>query len=419
MKTVRISLFRQLALIFAVVASPVWAEMSLNIGDTLQVRITGLAELDFEAKVLEDGTIDLDWMGTFVAAGQEINALESELQRSAQGKIVKQYSRDGVMFILQLEQTDVHLTRISYAGIIVAGNVTNPGAYAFDAGMTVRDAVALAGGAEPSLFIDSSTISPEQILRWQSDADASAQMAAAAQVLIWRLTAEADQDYDLPTPDPSVLPVAETETVRLIAQQRQIMLLNRENESGERAYFNEAEEQALGRIEILQAQQQKLNEALESDTAEELRVADLVERGLARSATVADVRRSTVLSATRLLELEETLARARLDVTRLQREAEAYDQLRLAGLLAARETAKNQLMDATRELQLLARYLGGSVATVGTAGALPEYEMRAVAFRRAQNGRSAVPLSEDGMLSPGDTLDVTMEPVAPANLVQN
>lgn len=418
MKTAWLIVLRQLALIFMLMATPAWADMTLNIGDTLKVRITGLAELDFEARVQEDGTIDLDWMGTFAAAGQEINALEDELQRSAQGKIVKQYSRDGAMYILQLEETDVHLTRTAYAGIVVAGNVRNPGAYAFDAGMTVRDAVAIAGGAVPSTFIDSSTISAEQLLRWQSDADVAAQRAAAARILIWRLTAEINEDYALQPPDYAMMPVNDATAGHLIDQQRQIMLLNHDNESGERAYFKEAEDQALERIEILQEQQQNLTAALEADTAEEQRIGDLVERGLVPSNSITDVRRSTALSATRLLELEESLARAQLDVTRLQRETQAYDQRRLAGLYVQKQSAETQLQDATRELQLLSRYLGGAVATADSSGALPEYEMHAVAYRRAGTGRSAVPLDEDGLLSPGDTLDVTLDQITPAS-VQN
>jgi polysaccharide biosynthesis/export protein len=385
----------------ALAAAPACADIPLGPGDQVRVRVTGLNALDFEAPILGDGMVDLDWLGTFEAAGHTVDALEDKVQRATEGKIIKQYDREGAFYIVQLEQSDVHIARTAYAAVVVAGDVNTPGAIPFEPGLTVRDVIAMAGGAAPSLMSGMASVEPAEVLRWQSDYDAATRAYAQATAALWRINAEIAGEYGATQPDSADMAVTADVAQALIDEQARLMQLNRKNEDGERAYFVQAQDQAIVRIGILESQQEKLAEGLAADTEEEQRVKELVERGLTPGTRLSEVRRSTVLSATRLLELEESLARAKLDVTRLKREAEAYEETRLAALLTERQAGETALADSRRAMTLASRFLGGGTGMSG-------YEIIATIYRREAGGRNELAMEESSELMPGDTLEIQL-----------
>ena len=94
------------------------AEIRLGKGDRVKVVIAGLSSLDFEAKVAADGSLDFAWLGNYDAESKLLTDLEAELQAASEGKLVKQYDRDGKLFIIQLEGLDVNLLHIAYNPIV-------------------------------------------------------------------------------------------------------------------------------------------------------------------------------------------------------------------------------------------------------------------------------------------------------------
>ena len=389
--------------------SPAAADVPLRPGDDIQLRVSSLPSLDITAQVNLDGTLNFAWMGSFNASERTVKDLELEIQASAVGKIVKQYNNDGVLFIIQLEGDEIYLIRGPYQPVIVSGDVARPGAVAFTPGITVRDAIAISGGTQSGLLDGLLITDPAQILRWQGDYGTAALQHAEGSVDLWRLNAEINQDPDAPVLEPTSVRVSSEVLDNMISEQRQFINIRQKTEAGERIFFSEALKQAESRIEILKLQQIQLTAALNSDEADETRIQDLVNRGLAPSARLSEVRRNTVQSATRLLDLEEILASAELEITRQHRENSKYEEQRLIDLLNEKKAAQSVIRISAIRMDVLSQYLSGQTTDFGSDDLVALFNYDATIFRKTASSVTTVYGDETTVLLPGDTLEVSLQ----------
>ncbi len=391
-------------------------EMPIGIGDQVEVIITGLPDLGLSAQVLENGKINLAWLGDFDAEGRSIEALENAIRTDVAGQIVRQYDRDGGQFLVQLEATDVNLVRVAQKPVVVAGTVTSPGAVPFTPNMTVREALALAGGVDDRLLPDSVEVDALQIARWQSDFGQAAIDNALATIQSWRIEAEIANDPD-PVLSTDNLGAISAETVaEMEAGQRRILAENLAASAATEAFYVQAVLKAEQRLDILRQQQETMTQALAAEEAEEARILDLVERGLAPGSRESDVRRTTVLTATRLLDVEDDLARTEIDLTRTARGFEEYQEERLARLLSDQVTVDQLAREARLRMDVVGQFLALSGSEVATADVTSEFGVTTVLFRRLEGELRQIQADMDTLLMPGDTLEANFEEILPVPL---
>ncbi|WP_343080300.1 polysaccharide biosynthesis/export family protein [Ostreiculturibacter nitratireducens] len=385
------------------------AEFLIGPGDEIKLSIMGLAASDVETVVGLDGTLDLVWLGRVHAADRTLDEVLQDVREMARGRIIKRYNQDGELGLIQLTDDDVFLEILEYRPVVVSGDVADPGEVVFRPGLTARRAMALAGGARSSLLSDVQMTDPVQIVRWQNEYARVALDHAVSLVRLWRIGAELDDNPEAPPPSQEQVAISADVLGDLIREQTRIMEVKRQNEEGDRAFLAEGLEKAQARLAILQQQREKQLELLASDEEEEERTRDLLEKGLAPATRLADIRRTTVLSGTRLLEIEQLLADAELDVTRLQRELNEYEEDRLAALLTDRETTYSEVLDTRLQMDLYAQNLSGTAGGLGELGMASDLHVSVLALRRSKGEDSRVELDLDSELQPGDTLIVKLE----------
>src|SRR5215831_7380269 len=130
------------ALPFAVSAAPAAAPApapaasddgyKLGTGDKLRVMVFGESDLGGEYVVDGAGFISLPLIGQLHAAGDSIHQYENEITAKL---------KDGY-----LKDPRVSVEVINYRPFYIIGEITRPGEYAYVNGMSVLNAVALAGG---------------------------------------------------------------------------------------------------------------------------------------------------------------------------------------------------------------------------------------------------------------------------------
>ncbi len=389
------------------------ADFDLEPGDTVQVTFTGLSALSFESLIDVDGFVNLQWLGQFKAQGISLEELEQRVRLDAAGKIVKQYNGDGQIFIIQLDGDEVEISRNGYRPIIIGGDVARTGQVDYRPGVTAREAVALAGGVRSQLLTDDVSIDPIQLMRWQTAYGQAALDHAEALVQKWRTTSELLDDMSHPQPLIDHVSVSEKVLEDLITEQVKIRTINLANETGERHFFEEAQQQAGQRISILQKQKFELAKALAADEEEEARVISLVDRGLAPGSRIADTRRTTVLSATRLLDVEEDLATTSLVLTRLRRDREQYEQERSLRLLQERRGANLAIRDASLQMDTIAKYLAGASSEIGVDSLITDIDYTVEIYRLVDGELKLFPADKLTRLLPGDSLEISVEEMAP------
>jgi protein involved in polysaccharide export with SLBB domain len=107
----------------------------LGTGDKLRVTVFGEKDLSGEFDVNDQGVVALPLIGPTKLAGKTISEAETQITRS--------YGKD------YLVNPRVNVEVLNYRPFFILGEVKNPGSYPYVHGMTVVNAVALAGGYTP------------------------------------------------------------------------------------------------------------------------------------------------------------------------------------------------------------------------------------------------------------------------------
>ncbi len=392
-------------------AGPSAADFNLEPGDEVRVSLTGLDDLSFDATIDVHGDINLNWLGHFRAQGLSSEELEQLVRQDAAGKIVKQYDLQGEIYIIQLDGDEIEIARTGYRPIVIGGDVARTGMIDYRPAITAREAVALAGGVRSQLLTDDVTIDPIQLVRYQTTYGQAAVQHAQAVVEVWRASTELANNLDLAPPKPEDVTISPKVLQELLAEQIKIRTINRDNEAGERAYFENAKKQASERIRILEQQKSELAKALAADEEEEARVVSLVDKGLAPGSRLADTRRTTVLSATRLLDVEEDLATTGLILTRLRRDQEQYEQERSLRLLQERRTASLAIRDAGVRMDTISKYLAGASSEIGTESLISDIDYTVVIFRVVDGQLQTLAAEKLTELLPGDSLEISVQEI--------
>lgn len=105
----------------------------LDTGDRLRISVLGEANYPVEVSVDDAGAITLPMLGAVGARGHTTTSLAAEIRRAfAAGNLII--------------ESFVHVDMAGYRPFFISGAVANAGAYPFTPGITVRHAIAIAGG---------------------------------------------------------------------------------------------------------------------------------------------------------------------------------------------------------------------------------------------------------------------------------
>ncbi|MGE0151808.1 MAG: polysaccharide biosynthesis/export family protein [Reyranellaceae bacterium] len=104
----------------------------LGIGDKVKVVVFGQPDLTGEAEIDASGKIVVGLIGEVAAAGRAISDVQGEIR----ARLDKDYLVDPKVSVLM----------VAYRPLTILGQVKSPGRYPYSSGLTIRQAVALAGG---------------------------------------------------------------------------------------------------------------------------------------------------------------------------------------------------------------------------------------------------------------------------------
>lgn len=104
---------------------------TLGSGDNLRIDVFGDESMSGERRIAGDGTLTLPLIGRVKAAGLTTHELKEELESQ-----LTEYMRE----------PRVNVQMLTYRPVYIVGEVKQPGSYSYVDGMTVLNAVAIAGG---------------------------------------------------------------------------------------------------------------------------------------------------------------------------------------------------------------------------------------------------------------------------------
>jgi len=281
------------------VSSSATAEYKLQSGDTLEIAVTGVPDLKQRLPVELDGEISLPLVGQVKVGGLSLAEARATITGKLSNKIYLQPSGNGREIQRLLLPNEIVVTVAEYRPIYVSGHVAKPGEYAFRPGMTVRQAIAIAGGynlAQPGLanpFL--------QAADFRSEYEALLVEFAAEQDWIWRLRTElGESEGDYSAANKAPIPDAMRERLKQTASEH--LKARMADRKRDKQALQEAIDRSDLELGVLAEKKKTDEEGNQADNEEFERVRQLFKRNIATNSRLSEARRAAFLSSNQLLQ---------------------------------------------------------------------------------------------------------------------
>ena len=390
------------------------AQYKLAPGDTVEVAVGGAPDQRNRAQIQIDGTIALPGVGTVEVAGLTPAELQTRMETLLQTRILRQRSPDGREQALVVKPGDVMTSVVEYRPIYVTGDVLTPGQQAYRASMTVRQAVAVAGGfsllrsrgqqpgTDPAdLVRDYQSLSTEYIKEYFHVARINAELRG-------------DETFDQTAPAEISLPASSIDPI--LQAEAQSLKTAQTDFGKERSFLDDAVKQSDTQLVTLRKQQDGEEKGVQADEEELDRVVKLFGSGSLPSPRVTESRRALLLSSTRRLQTTVELMRLQRQREDFLRQIERLASLRTINLLRELKDSNVRLADLRVRMQALSQRLqplgGAGAVPIGTSDLRPEVTI----VRKVGQKWDRIATSVDFDVEPGDVVDIALRPSAVASV---
>lgn len=370
------------------------APYRLLAGDTVEIRYMGAGD-PVTARVDLDGRVRLVDIGGIEVAGLTLDETETAIEAAL---------AEAGLFVDPRASVSI----LSYAPVVVAGDVMSPGRFDYLPQMTVATALGLSGGSHAA------GISSLELSRARAEVKGQLQSLnleiSEAAAEITRLEAQladaapgplqmaADLRAQIPAPDPARLD-------RLLASEVRI-LDNARSRAADMLGLWDREIETLQQQDDLYAKRIRVQEEIVANAAEDLANAQkLKDRGLQTAAAMSRAEQLDADARARALELESAQIAVTRAIAESRRQRTQFLHAKREDALAALRAARARLDDASlrygRALEQQAILSGGNMASLLASETL-EVQFSLQSPRPGRPGDA--PITPETPLLPGDTL---------------
>jgi polysaccharide export outer membrane protein len=382
------------------------AEYIVNVGDVLEVAVTGVPELRNHAAVQIDGNISLPLVGLIPVAGLPLQQVRTQIGAALASKVFRQRSQDGRETAIVIDADEVTATVAEYRPIYVDGDVSKPGQYPYRPPITARQLIAVAGGYDimhmrmNNPYLEAADLRSQYGSLWTE--------FAKEQASIWRIKNELGDSAQI---DPAVLkdvPIPFSTISEFVNTETEYLKTKQSDYQREKAFLQRSIREGDEQVNVLSLQQKTEEEGYQADLEELQRINELFSKGSVVSPRVADARRAVQLSSTRKLQTQAQLMQLKTQQDALKRKLEKLDDQRRLDLLRELQDASVRLNETRAKLQGVGEKLQytAMIRSQLVRGARDKPEIAII--RKGQQGEERIIADEDAELQPGDTVEVKL-----------
>ncbi|MEO8243762.1 MAG: polysaccharide biosynthesis/export family protein [bacterium] len=369
-------------------------EYHLAQGDVLRVMIVGEPQLSVDVPIEMDGSAWFPLVGPIAASGETLRDIRSQ---TAEAYATVSFGRPvaaGTGLPQIIDTSQVYVTVASYRPIYVTGDVGTTHEIPYRTGLMLSQLLALA--------------SPVQVANGSTRQATTGEITAAATALaheyaqIWRhkvfLGKDTPADFD------RIFVTKGPEIDELVAVERSILAETRAGIEAQQQHIKDDTARIQANVAALTRQKDNEAKGLEMDETELATVQDLFSRNLVPASRLTDVRRASLVTASRLFQIDVALESAQGQVEKLK-----ADFIALEG--DARVAAWKDLGDAVTTAEQRRSDLERLLASAGgsqTTNLLPT-ETKAIVTRDGvilSSGETSPSLA----LMPGDIVEIRQRP---------
>ena len=369
-------------------------ELVLAPGDTISYSVLGSAELDRLSTIGVNGRIQVPLVGWIDAAGLTIDELRHKVGLEIGETPFRTTGPDGAEVWRRISADLIFIDVAEYRPIYLMGDVRENGEQSYRPGITLRQAIARAGGLGQPL---SAATSDVDLLSLSTERDMLVGDIDFVKMTLSRLEADlAAIGNDSPTVD--ALDSASDDGAK-----RWLSARNSERELSRRNSKLQTQ-QMENRLEVLQELSRSQQTNLEIEQAALERARDLAERGLTPATNVTEARRAFLQVSMQALETSGEVYGLQLDLARSTDEVERLQYAQRIDLLG-------QIVDQTQAYETLKKRLNALDQRISMLGGQRLFSQVEPAYRFEiqRLGEDSIQTSQisDVVLLPGDVVEVT------------
>jgi len=380
-------------------------EYRLQPSDVIELSVAGIEGLRQRAAVDVDGNIVLPIAGEMNVEGRTLAEVRNEFNKHLTSKSYDAQTSDGLTAYF-IDPDQVTIVVAEYRPVYITGDVARPGEQPFRPGLTVRQAIAVAGGYDllrfsaDNPFLQSATLRADYDTLWIQFAEAQSTLARLVAELTGKEAPDGVGFSDLPVDEELLTDLARSE-----AEQMKIRLAEIDNE---KSYLQRLITQNQNRFELLSQEQTQVKDDRDADERDLQRIRGLFEKGITTADRMTAARQALFNSSVRFLSTTAELGEISDSLEGFRRQLEKVDADRRLELLGQLKEEKVALAKAISGLGAVSEkllYVGSTRSTVdeGLAG-VP----RILVFDSRDVGKGRI-ADESELLSPGDLIKVTLE----------
>ncbi len=420
-------------------SGPALAEYVIRPGDTLEVAVAGIPDLKQRSVVDLDGLVTLPMIKPIAVGGLDLTAAQAAVKAEMSKKLYQQRTPAGAESITAISPDTVTVTIAEYRPVYLNGDVSKPGEQAYRPGMTVRQAVSLAGGYEimrfrmTNPFLESADLRNDYQTLWMQ--------YVKLQGKIWRIKAllAAPGGPQTPPAQPGSPPAkgkaaaapedssADMKALERLTQAplprelldrtrettRQQLELERTRYQAERSYLQRTVSVADDQIALLRSRQVRDDENAQADTVDYNKLKEFSERGNLPMTRLSEARRLFLFSATQSLQTGVQLTNTIRERDEAARKVVRLEEQTRSDLLKDLDEVNVELGGLQSKLQAVSDKITytGMIRSQLVRGGGSKPSIRIV--RSGLDGGGSEVASEDSPVRPGDTVEVALHTEVP------
>ena len=386
-------------------ASPARADYRVGAGDVVEIFVSKVPELQRRVTVSSDGSVTVPILGSLPVAGLSPAELQARIKTELATKVVQQRLPDGREIEVVINPDDVVASIVDYLPIYVNGDLSRPGEYPYRPTMTIRQAIAVAGGVElarnrpRAVESDLTDLHTEFTSLWID--------LAREQAHVWRIKSELGVNDNVDPKSLMDVPLPQSQASQIVMVEQQQLEARNTDFQRHVGFLKDAIKLEEDQIKVLTEQQKTETDGLQADTEELQKVMNFYERGALPNLRVSDARRAVLLSSTRKLQTVAQLMEVKRRQEGYAREMEKLTDQRRIDLLAELQQAEDKISALKVKLEGV-----GEKIQIADIRSLPpdnnDFKLKVTIIRRGTSGYDHIAAEEDAELRPGDVVTVTV-----------
>ncbi|MEZ5788165.1 MAG: polysaccharide biosynthesis/export family protein [Xanthobacteraceae bacterium] len=379
----------------------------LSVGDVLEISVRGFPDLRQRSVVELNGEVSLPLAGRIRIVGMSIAQAQAAIKKVVTARPLGQKFGDGRESFTVLAPDDVNITIAEYRPVYVLGDIGKPGELPFRPGLTVRQAIALAGGFDVmryrliNPFTESADMKSRQETLWTELTKVRAQ--------IGRIKAELDGSEQFSRAVLTGIPLA----VRFIDQiaeiEKESLKQRMVDLSKEREYLARTVKLAEDKMQTLADVLRNEEEGLKEDKKEYAGLLEFNKRGTVPLLRMMDLRRIQSASSTRFFQARIQFDQAKREHAEAVRALERLEATRRTELLRELQEANVAANSLRAKLSANTEKLTHTSLLKSRLVRGPGAKTSIYIYRSTRDSRQTIAATEDTLLLPGDTVEITLK----------